>query len=79
MNIEVTSHRAGNHEIHTCHGGERVVLVHVRETGELVMGQKFRTSGFPLEWVPTLLEALNLGVRIGGRDNPAQPWAGARA
>ncbi|MGB3484002.1 MAG: hypothetical protein WBB07_17525 [Mycobacterium sp.] len=62
--IEVTSHAKGNHEIHTQHDGQRIVLVHVRKSGELVMGGKFRTGGFGIEWVALLLEALKMAVDI---------------
>jgi hypothetical protein len=64
MKIETTSHPKGNTEIHTCHEGQRIVLVHVRETGELCMGGMFRTGGFDRVWVPVLLEALGMAVEI---------------
>ena len=62
--LEVKMAEKGNSEITTCHDGQRIVLVHVRETGELCMGGMFRTGGFGTEWVPQLVDALELGVKM---------------
>jgi hypothetical protein len=70
--IQVTSFPDGNHELWTTFAGQRVLMVRVRPVGQLASGDLF--DYFSPDWVPQMIEALQLAKRIAEREKPWEPW-----
>lgn len=75
--VEVSSTSGGGHEIWSTFAGQKVVLVKVRPVGTLMMGEL--RDAFSEEWVPLLVEALQLAHRIASREKPWEPWPSVTA
>lgn len=70
--IQVSNTPGGGHEIWTTFAGQTVVLVIVRPVGTLSMGEL--RDAFSENWVPHLIQALQLAQRIASRPKPWEPW-----